>query len=92
MKLAAIEAMWKTEPAPAPFTMFAIPDPATQQNRYEIKIPWALGLIATRSLDTPLPGIDELVKQAQTRIRSGLVAYDALERMKANRGDACRPH
>jgi len=88
MKLAAIEAMWKTEPAPAPFTLFALPDPATQQNRYEIKIPWALGLIATRSLDTPLPGIDELVKQAQTRIRSGLVAYDALERLKANRGDA----
>jgi cytochrome bd ubiquinol oxidase subunit I len=88
MKLAAIEAMWKTEPAPAPFTLFAIPDPTTRQNRYEIKIPWALGLIATRSLDTPLPGIDELVKQAQMRIRSGLVGYDALERLKANRSDA----
>ena len=87
MKLAAIEAMWKTEPAPAPFTLFAIPDPTTRQNRYEIKIPWALGLIATRSLDTPLPGIDELVKQAQMRIKSGLVGYDALERLKANRSD-----
>ncbi len=88
MKLAAIEAMWKTEPAPAPFTLFAIPDPTTRQNRYEIRIPWALGLIATRSLDTPLPGIDELVKQAQMRIRSGLVGYDALERLKADRSDA----
>jgi cytochrome bd ubiquinol oxidase subunit I len=88
MKLAAIEAMWKTEPAPAPFTLFAIPDPTTRQNRYEIKIPWALGLIATRSLDTPLPGIDELVRQAEMRIRSGLVGYDALERLKANRSDA----
>ena len=26
MKLAAIEAMWKTEPAPAGFTLFGIPD------------------------------------------------------------------
>ena len=88
MKLAAIEAMWHTEPAPAPFTLFALPDPATQQNRYQIQIPWALGLIATRSVNTPMPGIDDLVKQAQTRIRSGLFAYDALERLKANRSDA----
>ena len=88
MKLAAIEAMWKTEPAPAPFTLFALPDPATRQNRFEVKIPWALGLIATRSIDTPLPGIDDLVQQAQTRIKNGLVAYDALERLKANRTDA----
>jgi len=65
-----------------------LPDPATHQNRYEIKVPWALGLIATRSLDTPMPGIEELVTRAQTRIRSGLLAYDALERLKANRADA----
>jgi len=88
MKLAAIEAMWHTEPAPAPFTIFAMPDPATKQNHYQVQIPWALGLIATRSVDTPMPGIDELVKTAQTRIRSGLVAYDALERLKTNRSDA----
>ena len=31
MKLAAIEAMWKTEPAPAPFTLFAVPDVANQR-------------------------------------------------------------
>jgi len=87
MKLAAIEAMWKTAPAPAPFTLFAVPDAATQQNRMEIKIPWALGIIATRSFDTPVQGIDELVARAQTRVKSGIVAYDALERLKANRND-----
>ncbi len=87
MKLAAIEAMWKTAPAPAPFTLFAVPDTATQQNRMEIKIPWALGIIATRSFDTPVQGIDELVARAQTRIKSGIVAYDALDRLKANRND-----
>jgi len=26
--IAAIEAMWKTQPAPASFTLFALPDPA----------------------------------------------------------------
>jgi cytochrome d ubiquinol oxidase subunit I len=87
MKLAAIEAMWKTAPAPAPFTLFAVPDVTAQQNHFEIKIPWALGIIATRSFDTPVQGIDELVARAQTRIKSGIVAYDALERVKANRSD-----
>ena len=88
MKLAAIEAMWKTAPAPAPFTLFAVPDATTHENRMEIKIPWALGILATRSLSTPMPGIDELVAKAKERIKSGLVAYDALERLKANRTDA----
>ena len=88
MKMAAIEAMWKTAPAPASFTLFAMPDPATHENRMEIKVPWALGIIATRSLSTPMPGIDELVTKAQGRIKSGIVAYDALERLKTNRSDA----
>jgi cytochrome d ubiquinol oxidase subunit I len=88
MKLAAIEAMWKTEPAPAPFTLFALPDPTTRENRMEVKIPWALGIIATRSFNTPVQGIDDLVARAQTRIKSGIVAYDALERVKADRKDA----
>jgi cytochrome bd ubiquinol oxidase subunit I len=87
MKLAAIEAMWKTEAAPAGFTLFALPDPATHKNRMEIRVPWALGILATRSLNTPLPGIDDLVATAQVRIKNGLVAYDALEKFKLNRRD-----
>jgi cytochrome d ubiquinol oxidase subunit I len=82
MKLAAIEAMWETEPAPAGFTIFGIPDIATQKNLYEIKVPWMLGLIATRSIDTPLPGIKDLVFQAHLRIRSGMIAYDALGKLR----------
>jgi len=87
MKIAAMEAMWKSEPAPAPFMVFGIPDAKTKQNYLEIKVPWVLGLIATRSLNTPMPGIDELVKRAETRIKNGIAAYDALERLKANRND-----
>jgi cytochrome bd ubiquinol oxidase subunit I len=88
MKLAAIEAMWKSSPPPASFTLFAIPDTAAHKNNFEIKVPWALGIVATRSLDRPLPGIDDLVTRAQVRIKNGLVAYDALERLKTNRNDS----
>lgn len=87
MKLAAIEAMWETEPAPAGFTVFAIPDAATRENHFEVKIPWALGLIATRSADVQLPGINDLVKAAEQRVRNGLIAYDALERLRADRSN-----
>jgi cytochrome d ubiquinol oxidase subunit I len=87
MKLAAIEGMWETEKAPAPFTIVGLPDQAAQTNAAEVKVPWALGLIATRSISTELPGIKDLVKKAEARIRNGVLAYDALERFKANRND-----
>ena len=83
MKLAVIEGMWETEPAPAGFSLFGIPNSAQRKVNYAVKIPWVLGIIATRSFNEQIPGIDDLVTHAQTRIRSGLVAYDALERLKS---------
>ncbi|MBS9477615.1 cytochrome ubiquinol oxidase subunit I [Ancylobacter radicis] len=83
MKLAAIEAMWETEPAPAAFTLIGLPSQVDRETHYAIHIPWALGLIATRSLDTVVPGIDELVGQAQARIKSGITAFDALQKIRA---------
>ena len=88
MKLAAIEAMWKTEPAPASFTAFGVPSQGARETRFAIHIPWVMGLIGTRSIDTEIPGIDQLVARAEERIRAGIPAYDALERIKANRTDA----
>src|SRR5690606_31336197 len=88
MKLAAIEAMWHTEPAPADFTAFGLPDQHNQENRFEVKIPWLMGLIATRSLSGEIPGILDLVEQAERRIRSGQVAYAALQRIRADPQDA----
>src|SRR5487761_2790734 len=55
MKLAVIEGEWLTEPAPAPFTLFGLPDRAGHETRARLEIPWMLGLIATRSVDTPVP-------------------------------------
>ncbi|MDC7805711.1 cytochrome ubiquinol oxidase subunit I [Luteimonas sp BLCC-B24] len=87
MKLAAIEAMWHTEPAPAGFTVIGLPDQATQSNRFEVKIPWLMGLIATRSIDGEIPGILDLVERAEHRIRGGQLAYAALERLREDRTD-----
>ena len=80
MKIAAIEAMWETEPAPASFTLFGLPDVATETTKYGVRIPWVLGLIATRSLDEPVEGIMPLVAKAEERIRKGLPAYAWLEK------------
>ncbi|MGE4431462.1 MAG: cytochrome ubiquinol oxidase subunit I [Sphingobium sp.] len=87
MKLAAIEGMWETEPAPAGLSIFGIPDMANHTTNYEVKIPYVLGLISTRSLTGEVTGINELVLKADERIRSGIIAYDALERLKLNRND-----
>ncbi len=87
MKLAGIEAMWETEPAPAGFTVFGIPDIKQQKTHYEIKIPWVLGLIATRSLDQEVPGIKNLVEIAKKRIKNGMIAYKTLEKWRQNRSD-----
>lgn len=91
MKLAAIEAMWKTEPAPAAFTAFGFPDQAARETHYAVHIPWAMGLIGTRSLTTEIPGINELVARAETHIRDGIVAYDALQQIRAAKGGASVP-
>jgi cytochrome d ubiquinol oxidase subunit I len=88
MKLAAIEGMWQTEPAPAGFNLIGIPDPAQKRVDDSIRIPWVLGIIATRSFDQQIPGIDDLVAHDAERIRAGLIAYDALQKYKANRGDS----
>jgi cytochrome d ubiquinol oxidase subunit I len=91
MKLAAIEAMWKTEPAPAAFTAIGFPDQEARKTHYAVHIPWVMGLIGTRSLTTEIPGIEELVEHAETRIRSGMVAYAALQEIRAAGSDAAIP-
>jgi cytochrome bd ubiquinol oxidase subunit I len=87
MKLAAIEAMWETEPAPASFTVFGIPSQTLHLTRFALRAPWVMGIIGTRSLDRQIPGIEQIVAEDEKRIRAGIGAYDALQRLKANRSD-----
>ena len=83
VKLAAIEAEWETAKPPAAFTVFGFPDQTAEKTHFAIKIPWLTGLIATRSVDTPITGIKDLKRQHETRIRNGMKAYAALQRLKA---------
>ncbi|ARP93358.1 cytochrome ubiquinol oxidase subunit I [Bordetella genomosp. 13] len=87
MKIAAMEAMWHTEPAPASFNLFAIPNQEERRNDFAIEIPYVMGIIGTRSLTTPMLGIEDLVARAEVRIRAGIVAYEALQRIRANPKD-----
>ena len=91
MKIAAIEAMWETEPPPASFTLYGIPDQARHITRDPIRIPWLLGLIATRSLDEPVQGINQLVAAAEQRIRNGLIGYRLLADMRQHPEAAISP-
>ncbi|KAA0695707.1 cytochrome bd-I ubiquinol oxidase subunit CydA [Neorhizobium sp. P12A] len=92
MKLAAIESMWNTEPAPAAFTAFGFPDQQARETHFAVHIPWVMGLIGTRSLTTEIPGINQLEEQAKTRIRDGIKAYDALLQIRsAPKLDAVAP-
>ena len=87
MKLAALEAMWHTEEAPAPLTLIGIPDQENHVTHFEVKFPWILGLIATRSLDGEVEGILPLVAIAETRIENGLKAYQAVQTLNDNPDD-----
>jgi cytochrome d ubiquinol oxidase subunit I len=86
-KLAAIEAMWETESAPADFVAFAIPNEASMRNDYELRIPYALGLIATRSTTQTIPGIIEIKARNRERILSGIKAVTALETLRKHPED-----
>jgi cytochrome d ubiquinol oxidase subunit I len=86
-KLAAIEAEWETQPAPAAFTLFGIPDQEAQRNNYAIQIPWALGLIATRSVDKQVTGLKELMSEHEVRIRNGMKAYQLLQQLRTGNQD-----
>ncbi|MGY6277091.1 cytochrome ubiquinol oxidase subunit I [Methylomonas sp. MgM2] len=83
IKLAAIEAEWETHPAPAGFTVFGLPDQENQRTDYALKIPYVLGLIATRSIDEEVKGLKELRAESAERIESGMIAYANLQKLRA---------
>jgi len=64
-----------------------LPDVAARKTRGAIQIPWVLGLVATRSIDRRVPAIEELVAHNQERIRDGMIAYGAMEQLRAKPGD-----
>jgi cytochrome bd ubiquinol oxidase subunit I len=86
-KLAAMEAMWDTEKAPAGLNVIAGINEKEMKNDWEVKIPWAMGILGTRSVNKQLPGIKELRAKNRERILSGVEAVKALEVLRKNSGD-----
>ncbi len=86
-KMAAIEAMWETEPAPAGLKLVAGIDEANQRNTWEVEVPWVMGLIGTRSVTKQIPGIHEIKKKNRERIVNGITAVTALETLRRQRDD-----
>ncbi|MFY2509075.1 cytochrome ubiquinol oxidase subunit I [Vibrio pectenicida] len=82
VKLAAVEAEWHTEPAPASFTLFGVPNQETMHTDYAIKIPYLMGIIATRSIDEQVTGLRDLRDEHVDRIRNGMYAYGLLEKLR----------
>ena len=87
-KLAAMEALWEPEPAPMAFNAIALPNQAEQRNDFEVQVPWLLSLLVTHSLTGTVPAINELEVDARERIRNGIPAVEAMERLSANPDDA----
>ncbi|MGZ5011139.1 MAG: cytochrome ubiquinol oxidase subunit I, partial [Methylobacter sp.] len=86
-KLAAIEAEWHTEEAPAAFTAIGLPNQETMETHYRVKIPWLLGLIGTRSIDEPVIGLSEILERNRLRIRNGMQAYGLLQTLREGNKD-----
>lgn len=87
-KMAAIEAMWQTKPAPAGLTLLAGINEAEHKNNWEIELPYVMGVIGTRSLSKTIPGIDEIKAKNRERILNGIPAVVALEQLRADRNNS----
>ena len=87
-KLAAMEAMWETEPAPAGLNLIAVPNEAEMKNDFELKLPWVMGLIGTRSVSKEIPGIIEIKEKNRERIINGIQSVKLLEALRKNVADA----
>jgi len=87
-KLAAMEALWKNEPAPMSFNLLAFPNQAQQKDEDVVRVPYVLSILVTHSLAGTVPGIDALEKQAEVRIKNGIPAVLALKAISKNPHDA----
>jgi cytochrome d ubiquinol oxidase subunit I len=62
MKLAALEAMWKTE-KPASFSLLTIGDLSGRKEVWSIRIPYVMSILACNNLTCELQGVNDLQAQ-----------------------------
>lgn len=85
VKLAAMEGEWHTQAAPAAWNMIVVPNQAEQKNDFALQIPYAAGIIVTRSLDKQFAGLIDIQIRNEERVRNGIVAYDLLGQLRAEK-------
>ena len=88
VKLAAIEAEYETHEPPASFTLFGFPNDETESVDYAVRIPWIMGLIATRSFDEEVIGLKDLKESNRGKIVDGVTAYNLLPKVRAGEANA----
>jgi len=57
------------------------------ENEYAIEIPYLMGIITTRSFDTPVIGVKQLIERNEPRVRNGMVAYGLLSQLRSGNTD-----
>lgn len=83
-KMAAIEAQWETQKAPASWYMVGIPHQEQEDNTYVLKIPYALSLIADHNLTGTVAGLKPIMASYEDPIKSGYVALEKLIKIRKN--------
>jgi cytochrome bd ubiquinol oxidase subunit I len=73
-KLAAIEARWDSQPS-FPLTLFAVPDPANETNRYAIEVPYLGSLILTHSFNGQIKGLKEFKREDRPPVALPFFAF-----------------
>jgi cytochrome d ubiquinol oxidase subunit I len=86
-KMAAIEGEWTTPKAPAAWILSAFPSQKNEKNYGPIiRIPYALSIIATHSLDGTIQGLHEVMDSKLININNGIKAYSALINLRTGVG------
>ncbi|PZD95378.1 cytochrome ubiquinol oxidase subunit I [Paenibacillus sambharensis] len=71
MKMAASEGLWETTGESAPWTVFAVIDPETKENKYQLEIPYALSILSYNKLTGSVPGMNELQAEYEAKYGPG---------------------
>jgi cytochrome bd ubiquinol oxidase subunit I len=70
MKLAALEAMWKTE-QPASFSLLTIGDLSGKKEVWSLRIPYAMSFLACNNFSCEVKGVDDLQAEYEQKFGPG---------------------
>ncbi|XWO13899.1 Cytochrome bd ubiquinol oxidase subunit 1 [Candidatus Hepatincola sp. Pdp] len=86
-KIAAFEGVWNTEQQ-AGFRVVAWPNQKKKQNDFEIVIPKLLTILN----GTPIEGTNDIIKDNEIKIRTGIKVYVALQKHKQNPNNSTKKY